>query len=114
MTHKFLGRQRKTGFSHKSATNNITKLSNPTFSTTAEDSSKHLKLAAGLLNYPMRKGIPVECDDTHSLQGGGANALVLSGYSEIVVQKWDDGRVPRSRSTFGRSWQTILMACPRQ
>ena len=37
---------------------------------TVEDISKHLKLAAGLLNYPTRKGIPVERVDTHSLQGG--------------------------------------------
>jgi hypothetical protein len=44
---------------------------------TAEDISKHLKLAAGLLNYPTCKGIPVERVDTHSLRGGGANALAL-------------------------------------
>ena len=54
---------------------------------TAEDISKHLKLAAGLLNYPTRKVIPVECVDTHSLRGGGANALALSGYSETAIQK---------------------------
>jgi hypothetical protein len=47
---------------------------------TAEDISKHLKLAARLLNYPTRKGIPIERVDTHSLSGGGANALALSGY----------------------------------
>jgi len=51
---------------------------------TAEDISKHLK---GLLNYPMRKGIPVECVDTHLLRGGSANALALSGYSETAIQK---------------------------
>jgi hypothetical protein len=54
---------------------------------TVEDISKHLKLAAGLLNYPTRKGIPVERVDTHSLWGGGANALALSGYSETAIQK---------------------------
>jgi len=54
---------------------------------TAEDISKHLKLAAGLLNYPTRKGITVEHIDTHSLWGGGANALALSGYSETAIQK---------------------------
>jgi hypothetical protein len=54
---------------------------------TAEHISKHLKLAAGLLNYPTRKGIPVERVDTHSLQGGGAHALALSGYSETAIQK---------------------------
>ncbi len=56
---------------------------------TAEDISisKHLKLVVGLLNYPMHKGIPVECINTHLLQGGGANVLTLSGYSETVIQK---------------------------
>jgi hypothetical protein len=54
---------------------------------TAEDISKHLKLAAGLLNYPMQKGIPIEWVDTHLLRGGGANALALSGYSDTQIQK---------------------------
>ena len=40
-----------------------------------------------LVRYPKRKGIPVECVDTHSLRGGGANALALSGYSETAIQK---------------------------
>jgi hypothetical protein len=34
---------------------------------TAEDISRHLKIAAGILNYPTGKGIPVEWVDTHSL-----------------------------------------------
>ncbi len=34
---------------------------------TAEDISRHLKIAAGILNYPTRKGIPVDRVDTHSL-----------------------------------------------
>jgi hypothetical protein len=54
---------------------------------TTEDISKHLKLAVGLLNYPMRKGIPIERVDTHSLRGGGANALALLGYSDTQIQK---------------------------
>ena len=54
---------------------------------TAEDISKHLKLAAGLLNYPTRKRIPVERVDTHSLRGGGAIVLALSGYLETAIQK---------------------------
>jgi hypothetical protein len=53
----------------------------------AEAMSKHLKLAAGLLNYPTRKGIPIKWVDTHSLRGGGANALALSGYSDTQIQK---------------------------
>jgi hypothetical protein len=54
---------------------------------TAEDMSKQLKLAAGLLNYPTCKGIPIKRVDTHSLQGGGANALALLGYSDTQIQK---------------------------
>ena len=54
---------------------------------TAEGISKHLKLAAGLLNYPARKGILVECVDKHLLRGGGTNVLALSGYSETAIQK---------------------------
>ena len=81
---------------------------------TVEDISKHLKLAVGLLNYPMRKGIPVERVDTHLLWGGGANALALSGYSETAIQNWDDGKGPHSKSTFGKSWQTMPVVCPRQ
>ena len=47
---------------------------------TAENISKHLKLTAGLLNYPKCKGILGERVDTHSLRRGGANAITLSGY----------------------------------
>ncbi len=54
---------------------------------TAEDMSKHLKLATGLLNYLTRKGIPIERVDTHSLRGGGANALALLGYLDTQIQK---------------------------
>jgi len=54
---------------------------------TSEDISKHLKLAVGLLNYLTCKGIPVERVDTHSLRGGGVNALALSSYSETAIQK---------------------------
>jgi hypothetical protein len=46
-----------------------------------------LKLAAGALDYPAAKGIPVEKVDTHSLRIGGANALSLSGYSKKEIQK---------------------------
>ena len=40
-----------------------------------------------LVRYPTRKGIQVERVDTHSLRGGGANVLALSGYSETAIQK---------------------------
>ena len=54
---------------------------------TADDISRHLKLAVGILNYPTRKGIPIDRVDTHSLRGGGAKALALSGYSDTQIQK---------------------------
>jgi len=53
----------------------------------ADDISRHLKLAVGILNYPTRKGIPIDRVDTHSLRGGGANALALSGYLYTQIQK---------------------------
>jgi hypothetical protein len=59
----------------------------PRMDVTAEDISKHLKLAAGLLHYPTQKGIPIEQVDTHSLRGGGANALALLGFSDTQIQK---------------------------
>ena len=39
------------------------------------------------LDYHGQKSIPVELVDTHSLQIGGANALLLSGYSDREIQK---------------------------
>jgi hypothetical protein len=52
-----------------------------------EDVSKALKLAATLLEYPEKWGIPIDLIDTHSLRCGGANALALSGYSDTQIQK---------------------------
>ena len=46
-----------------------------------------IKAAAGILNYPELKGIPILRVDTHSLRSGGANALSLSGYSDREIQK---------------------------
>jgi len=54
---------------------------------TDEDIRAGLKWAAAELNYPVRRGIPVERVDTHSLRGGGANALHLAGYSDRQIQK---------------------------
>ena len=45
-----------------------------------------LKLAAAALDYPAR-GMPIDRIDTHSLRGGGANALSLAGYSDTQIQK---------------------------
>ena len=46
-----------------------------------------LKMAATALAYPATRGIPIDRIDTHSLRGGGANALALSGYSDTQIQK---------------------------
>ena len=54
---------------------------------TQEDISKGLKLAATMLNYPTEKGIDIERVDTHSLRGGGANALSLAGYKDRQIMK---------------------------
>ena len=49
--------------------------------------AKGLKMAATLLEYPETRGIPIELIDTHSLRCGGANALALSGFSDMQIQK---------------------------
>ena len=46
-----------------------------------------LKAAAAELEYPSTRGIPIDRVDTHSLRGGGANALSLNGYSDTQIQK---------------------------
>ena len=45
------------------------------------------EFAAVILDYLGMKGIPVNRIDTHSLHGGGANALSLSDYSDREIQK---------------------------
>ena len=57
------------------------------FDVTDKDMRKSIKAAAGILNYPELKGIPILRVDTHSLRSGGANALSLSGYSDREIQK---------------------------
>ena len=52
-----------------------------------KDVRTSVKGAATILDYPSRKGIPIERVDTHSLRSGGANALSLSGYSDRQIQK---------------------------
>jgi hypothetical protein len=54
---------------------------------TDKDISEGLKLADSVLEYPETRGIPIERVDTHSLRGGGANALSLNGYSDTQIQK---------------------------
>jgi hypothetical protein len=54
---------------------------------TNKDVSKASKVAATALDYPAVKGISINRIDTHSLQSGGANALLLAGYSDTQIQK---------------------------
>ena len=48
----------------------------------------------------------VERVDTHLLLGG----VIRKRQSK----KWDDGKGPRLKNTFGKSWQTMPMVCPRR
>ena len=57
------------------------------FDITNQDISGALKMAVTFLDYPTTKGIPSNGIDTHSLRSGGANALLLAGYSNTHVQK---------------------------
>ena len=54
---------------------------------TSDHISIALKMAATSLEYPIIKGIPIDRINTHSLRGGGANALALAGYSDTQIQK---------------------------
>ncbi len=49
--------------------------------------SSALKQAAGALEYPTIKGIPIKQVNTHSQQSGSANALALASYSDTQIQK---------------------------
>jgi hypothetical protein len=60
------------------------------YDVTREDISKGLNMAATLFHYPEMRGILIELIEninTHSLQSGGANALALSGYSDMQIKK---------------------------
>jgi hypothetical protein len=54
---------------------------------TLEHISCGLKTAAAALDYPSQKGIPIERINTHLLRSGRANALALSGFSDMQIQK---------------------------
>ena len=54
---------------------------------TDKDMRAGIKMAAQELDYPGRKGIPIERVDTHSLRIGGATVLALSGYTDTQIQK---------------------------
>jgi hypothetical protein len=48
--------------------------------------STALKIAALVLDY-LSRGFPIDRIDTHSLHSGGANVLLLVGYSDRQIQK---------------------------
>ena len=52
------------------------------YDVTDADIRSALKVAVVALNYPEMKGIPINRINTHSLRGGNANVLSLSGYSD--------------------------------
>jgi hypothetical protein len=57
------------------------------FDVTSDHITSALKLAPKALEYPIIKGIPIECINTHLLLSGSANALALAGYSDTQIQK---------------------------
>ena len=65
----------------------------------ADNMSAALKFATTALNYPYLKGIPIDRVDTHSLRSGGSNSLLLAGYSDRDIPKWEDGEGKLLRST---------------
>jgi hypothetical protein len=79
---------------------------------TVEDISRHLKIAAGIPDYPTRKGIPVDWVDTHSLRGGGGNCPCT--VRVLRYTNSEDGTVargPHSKSISGRSRQIVRKGC---
>ena len=53
----------------------------------ADNMSAASKFSTTALNYPYLKGIPIYRVNTHSLRSGGANALLLAGYSNRDIKK---------------------------
>jgi hypothetical protein len=57
------------------------------FDITNQDVSAASKLAATFLDYPTTISIPINQIDTHLLRSNGANALLMTGYSNTQIQK---------------------------
>ena len=68
-----------------------------------EDVSKALKLAATLLEYTEKRGIPIDLIDTHSLRCGGATLWPCRGIRTPEFKKWGDCWVQPSKSTSGNN-----------
>jgi hypothetical protein len=78
---------------------------------TNKDVSKAYKVAAMALDYPTAKGIPINRIDTHYLRSGGANALLLAGYSDIQIKKWGDGGGLCSKNISAESLRVSPQTC---
>ena len=59
---------------------------------TAKNISSALNFAAGALNYPSLKGIPIKRVENNSLFAVNSNAFSLSGYIHRDIQKMDRWR----------------------
>ena len=75
-----------------------------------------IKNMGQILHYPTLKGIPIDRLDTHSLRGGGANALSLAGYSDREIQKMGRWRgatfkeyISDQLSAFSEGMSTAMM-----
>ncbi len=95
VTRRFL-HLRAHNASHKEVLSTYWNEQNMPHAVTAEHMSCAIKLAATMLQYPTKKGIPIDLINTHSFRSGGANALALSGYSNTQIQKMGRWR----RATF--------------
>ena len=71
--------------------------------------SASLKFLFTALNYLSLKGIPVDRVYTHSLRGGGSNALSIAGYSDRDMKKGGDVEVKPLRR--GRNYIVLRRAC---
>ena len=71
--------------------------------------SASLKKLSTALNYLYLKGIPVDRVYTHSLRGGGANALSLAVYSDGDMNKRGDVEGKPLKSW--RNYNVLRRAC---
>ncbi len=81
------------------------------FDVSANHVSLALKMAATALEYPILKGIPIDCINTHSLCSGRANALALAGISDMQIQKMGRWRGATFKEYVRNESHVFLRAC---